>query len=417
MSARSMHLDGYSIAQEINRATADLLSVASAAFVDQHGLNTLARVAGTKVIFGIDSISVGSNSTNASVNSYPAVTRQLLGARMSGAWVQGGVAGNTTSQFLARIEAVISSGGQVMVYLGGTNNAGQNDPIANFQADVTATKARFDQAGKPFMVCTVPPRAASDTEGATPYILAYNLWLRFWAASNGVPLADVFAALVDPATGYMRAEFVSADPVHPNDAGHAAIAAAIAPVLATILPKIVWPVVTKGGILADPLGTVTNDWVSTGGTPTATKSLVAPALGELVTGQWKRFTLDNTAGGSTRTDTQATIIGTQASGVWAAGDRLLVCTKIRGSSASAINKIQMLDSSTALSVLYQQFQTATPGPLMSVFTVPTRTWTGSLRLAIAIQAAAGAIATVDIGETDVFNLTKSGIDPAAIGLL
>lgn len=371
------------------------------------------RLPGPKVANGGDSITVGTGASNASVTSYVAVLPKILGARMSHTPINGGVAGERSDQLLARMDRIIASGAQFLTILIGTNDAGQLVPIGTFQANIAAIKAKADAAGLPIVFGTVPPRSSATASNIRDLIGAYNLWLRMWAAQNGIPLADVFGALVDPTTGYLAAANDSGDGTHPSNAGHAAIATVFAAVLKPLLPLLSWPVVSAGGVglVSDPLMVATTGWSNAAAQGVTSRTLVPAANGDLPAGQWYRFTLDNSAGGSLLSSMQRTILGAGITPV--TGNVYLLAMYIRGSSATAISKVAWLDGSTQVSIPFQQFPTNAPGPLVAAFTVPSRTWTSTLRLGIEIKAAAGEIATVDIGATNVFDLTALGVGSLA----
>lgn len=361
------------------------------------------RLAGTVVGWCGDSITVGTGATS-SANYFRTHARNMLGARVSTASINGGVAGERSDQLLARMDGIIASGAQFLSVLIGTNDAGQSVPVATFQANIAAIKAKADAAGLPIAFGTVPPRSSGASATTAGLITAYNLWLRFWCAQNGVPLIGVHAALVDRTTGFLAAANDSGDGTHPSNAGHKAIATAIATVLGPLLPLPSWPVVTAGpGLINDPLMTSVAGWTTVAGTNT-TKSLVPASGGDLPAGQWVRHTIDNTAGASTLT---GTIAYTMKAGQFAVGDVLLLAMYIRGSSLTAINKVGWYYTATAQSLPLDAPGLTTPGPLLRIFTVPAGT--GTFRPGFIISAGAGEIATVDVGAFDVFNLTTLGL--------
>jgi hypothetical protein len=87
--------------------------------------------------------------------------------------IQSGVAGNTSAQVLARMDATLALGPQVAVILIGTNDAAQSVPVATFAANVTAMVRKCKARGVPVILCPAPPRAASATSAQHTFTQAY----------------------------------------------------------------------------------------------------------------------------------------------------------------------------------------------------------------------------------------------------
>jgi len=351
------------------------------------------------IAFCGDSITRGSNSTNAAVYSFIAVIFKLIGYLVSSKSINAGVAGDRSDQLLARMDSIIALGARVLSVMIGTNDAAQNVPLATYQANIIAIKAKADAAGIPIIFCLIPPRGAAAPAGSKDTINKYNLWLRFWCAQNGIPLADTFSVLVDKTTGSMDAAYDS-DSTHPNNAGHQQIARAIADVLVKVLPKMPWPVATKGvGLVSNPLMVDTTGWTTIAGN-TATKTVVVPTDNVLPAGNWLRFGLDNTAGGTTVSTTQGLTMDTAQ---YAVGDVLLFSLYVNPSGSG---KVQLNVGATATSVPYDSLISNNPVPLMIKATVPSG---GTFRLAFVFSCAPGENKTFDVGAINVFNLTAMGL--------
>jgi lysophospholipase L1-like esterase len=360
-----------------------------------------ARSIGYKVGFCGDSITNGANSSNASVFSFRAIARKLLGYRVSSSSVNGGVPGDRSDQLLARLDGIIAQGVQMLSVMIGTNDAA-SVPLTTYQANIKAMKAKADAAGLPIMFCLVPPRGSSSVSDTTKKnINAYNIWLRFWTAQNGIPLADTFSALVDPATGLMDTDYDSGDGTHPNNTGHEKLGRVIADVMDGLLPKFPWPVTcVGGGLSANPLFTDNSAWFTQAGAA-VTKTVVAPTEGDgLPAGNWLKFTINNSAGGSTVNSTQAMTI---TPGSFAVGDQILVCLYIDAPNG----KIQFMLDTTTISVPYDSISICKKVPVMMKYTVPAG---GTFRFAFNFQAAAGQTADFFIGAADMFNLTALGLE-------
>lgn len=320
-----------------------------------------------------DSITEGAGAS-AVGKRWPNQVHKLLGARVSQGWINAGVGGDTSAGLLARIDDILGTGPELLVVMIGTNDAGHDIPLAAYQDNIEAIREAAAVVGVPLVLCTVPPRSTA------PLVPTYNLWLRQWCHHNGIPCVDTYRPLVDPATGLLAAAYDSGDGVHPSDAGHLAIATAVAGVLDGVLQLPTWPV---GG------GIVSGGWTHTAG-PTASLSTVDG---------YQRITL------ASGLATYSLPIG--AEGVaWDEGDELLVALQLRGSSPAAINKIQLQDGSTPVGAIVESgFPTANPGPLLRTVTIPAVG--GTLRLGVNIDART-APAWVDV-IADVWNLTKRGL--------
>lgn len=370
---------------------------------------------GRKIGFMGASVTNGASSSNASIASYQALTAVVAGTQKVRRWgesINGGVAGENSTQIAARVQGVLDQGAEVLV-IGpdfGTNSAGQAIPLTQFQTDVIGSVDKAKAAGVPVLVCTTLPRVSTADAAIVTLIRTYNLWLSLWAAAAGVPLVDTHATLAS-ATGSLAAAFDGGDGIHPNDAGHLALAKAIGPALAALIRSEPWPAqsgpLTGFGMLANPLVNGTTNWsgVATG-TPTSV-SADAPVAGDgLPAGNWLAIRQNNSGGGSTVTSQRgATMDATR----WAVGDKLLVCYHAKSNLTDGRGlKVHVLDqANTARAVLLDTPQVGNPGPRMDVFTVPSGVT--ALRLTLSASALAGVDATHYIGAADVFNLTQAGL--------
>lgn len=327
---------------------------------------------------------------------------KYLGARISAESINAGVGGERSDELLARMPDILAQSPGLAFALIGTNDAGQSIPLADFKASIEGIREAAAIVGVPVAFGLVPPRGYAGPE--MDLTRRYNLWLRAWCHRNGIPCADTYGALVDPATGLLAAAYDSGDGVHPSNAGHAALGEAVAAALDLPLPT--WPVTSAGeGMLPDPLAAGTSGWAFLAGAYTAPTRITDAGL---PAGSWLRLTYSNTTG-STGHASWGSPLGTEGV-AWAEGDVLLVAMHIRGSTAAAINKVQLMDGSGPAvgAIVEVEFPTATPGPLLRKITIPAVA--GTLRLGVTIQAAAGQTATVDIGACDVYNLTRLGLE-------
>jgi lysophospholipase L1-like esterase len=369
----------------------------------------LARV-GRYVTWAGDSITNGSASSNASVTSFRMMTAKILGgAFISQNSINAGVPGDTSALLLARMDAILAASPEHVHVQIGTNDA-NGVSLATFQANIVAIRAKCDAAGVPMSMGLIPPRGSSVGSTITATLVSYNMWLRIWAPRAGVRLADTYGCLVDPATRYLAAAYDSGDGTHPNNAGHLAMANAIATMF-TASPSLIapqpWPVSAAGnGLCIDPLMAITGHWYALAGPSFPAQSLVAAANNDLPFGQWQRFTLNNSGGGSSTRGTMGTDLGSG----WAVGDKLLIATYVRG---NGVEKVQVMNQSlAAVSVCLESPPSTTPGPLFVTMLVPTGAT--ALHLAVSVFAAAGQSVTADLGACDVFNLTAMGLASTSV---
>jgi lysophospholipase L1-like esterase len=387
------------------------------------------RVGGMRIGWLGDSITNGSQSTNAAIQSFTAMVPKILGTSrvkfVSGynPSVNGGVTGNTSAQALARLDALLAANNfDVLWVMVGTNDASQSVGLSTFQSNIIAMKAKADAKGIPIGLSLVPPRgvaggSACDTENT--FVRQYNLWLRFWCRANGVPCADTYSALVDTVTGKIASAYNTAssdgtggpgDATHPNNAGHLALAYAIAPVLGQLCPSLTpWPLAAafNGGLATDPLGATSSWSVIAGPLVTATQTVISRTdWPDMLAPSGRRITYDNSASGSSTSST----VGRNITTGFSVGDRILIVTQLRNVAgvSGSVGKVQIMDQSNVVkSVIYESGADGLPGPMAYVFTVPAGMTT--LKIAHIFGVAANSTNSIDIGGMDAFNLTTLGI--------
>jgi len=150
-------------------------------------------------------------------------------------YVGRGISGQTTPQMLIRFRPdVIALKPKAVVILAGTNDiAGNTGPMTNEEIEGNlASMAELGKANGIKVVLssilpvsnyhTAPDRDPQTTQRPMARIRAINDWMKKFAADNGYVYLDYFPATADE-KGLLRAEF-SADDLHPNAAGYAAMA-------------------------------------------------------------------------------------------------------------------------------------------------------------------------------------------------
>jgi lysophospholipase L1-like esterase len=189
----------------------------------------------------------GDSNTNYGID-YPVLSRQRhLGgiefftmARSKGrlrAGKNAGLNGDSSSGLLARFDAdVIAQDPDTCHIMIGTNDAVGSIPVATYAANLTAIVAKCRAAGiMPVLSLVLPLGPTGDPRRL--FVPAYNAWLKKFTANEGVPLIDTFGAVIDPATGSIRATLQSTgDNTHINALGCGAVAARIWAAIEALIP-------------------------------------------------------------------------------------------------------------------------------------------------------------------------------------
>lgn len=145
-----------------------------------------------------------------------------------------GISGNTSAQLLARFQAdVLDHNPDIVPIMIGTNDlpntASSIAHIAPLMANIETMVLMALAAGALPVLMTPPAR---DGNYQVPLRKAIPFYYRL-AAAYRVPLIDMFAITVDPATGAWKSGY-STDGTHPNSVGIAAMADYLAPILKNI---------------------------------------------------------------------------------------------------------------------------------------------------------------------------------------
>jgi lysophospholipase L1-like esterase len=158
-----------------------------------------------------------------------------------------GVAGNSASQMLARIDADLLTAAMpshwVLIGTVGTNDAASGVTPATFATHIRGMVAKILAAGRQPILTTTPPISGSDANKARAD--GYRRFVTAYAAQNGWPLVDFYKALADPATGDMLPAYNTlnlngtggvGDGIHPNWDGRRAMGQVLAD---TMKPRLV----------------------------------------------------------------------------------------------------------------------------------------------------------------------------------
>jgi lysophospholipase L1-like esterase len=144
-------------------------------------------------------------------------------------YINKGISGETTAQMLVRFRRdVIAFHPDAVVILGGTNDiAGNGGPVTlEMIEDNLASMTELAQAngirvvlGSVLPVADYPWRRGLEP---APKIVVLNAWIRDYAKKKSAVYVDFHGAMADERQGLKST--LSADGVHPNDAGYAVMA-------------------------------------------------------------------------------------------------------------------------------------------------------------------------------------------------
>jgi lysophospholipase L1-like esterase len=145
-------------------------------------------------------------------------------------YINRGIGGQTTPQMLIRFYPdVIALHPKVVAILAGTNDiAGNTGPstLAMIEDNLMAMSDLAKANGIKVVLSSVMPVCdyhRPQTEKRPPEkIIELNSWIKSYAAKNGYIYLDYFTPMLDD-KGMLKAE-ITADGLHPNDAGYAIMA-------------------------------------------------------------------------------------------------------------------------------------------------------------------------------------------------
>lgn len=266
------------------------------------------------------------------------------------------------------------------------------------------------------------PVAAAATSTSTAFVISgagdvhrgtglQNLWLTQNAGRLGLEIIDTHSTMCDSRGFLSSAYYLSADPVHPTDAGHLQLATVIAARLATLLPRMQHPATAYGGLGYSPL----IQGPATGSLPagmsaispttmvgTKTYSIGAGPLGD-APGNVFTAVFDTTAsgGGTFR-------IGYAPNAPVTAGDKLFVCGTLETSGTGTVSlQAWNASASAAIATIGTLTNTAAAKTFAAVVTVPA----GCSSASVAYQATTttGNILTVKEAGLAWWNLTSLGL--------
>jgi len=192
-----------------------------------------ARAQTTYVAFG-DSITQGVlDDPNRAEKGYPPRLEALLQQRGQAAEVRNeGLAGETTSEGLSRIDKVLEAGDDVLLLMEGTNDIGEQD-VSNETIAVNLDKIaeKAEARGLTVVHATILPRFGSNYDTSNIITGALNGLVRELAWQDERKLADPFEVFYRLTSNFGQ---LYSDKLHPNAAGYDLLARVFADVLTNV---------------------------------------------------------------------------------------------------------------------------------------------------------------------------------------
>lgn len=271
-------------------------------------------------------------------------------------------------------------------------------------------------------VASFTPVASAATSAATTFVISgaggshrgaglQNFWLTQNAGRLGLEIIDTSTGMSNSRGFLDAAYYVSADPVHPNDAGHLKLAQIISTSLAAKLPVAPYPNTVTGGMFWNPLtqsqasGALPAGFseiapVTMGGVKTYTG--LATALGNAPGLSWQGV-FDTTAsgGGNYR-------FGLNPAAAVTAGDKLFVIGTLEGvGTGSATLAVWNANTSVNVSSVGSVINTLGPKTFATIVSVPVGC-TG-VNLVVYVVTTTGNSYTVRLAGLQAWNLTQLGL--------
>lgn len=343
-----------------------------------------------------------------------------------------GIGGNTTEMMLARMDTDVLAYSPDIVILGGvTNDHGQGFTDDRIRGNIRELVRRVKESGATPVLRTTPPVSTAASAGLytnvtarRQAVLRHNTWLMAWAASQGIPVLDIYPPLADANSGGYKPG-LSSDGVHPTEAAHKLVADHL---LSVGLPSLFLSSFALGRVSSDDSNLVANgnfnldansdgvgdSWGLAVNGDGSTKSLVSG--GDSVAGNWQRLEITGAAVALTQ-DIQLTATDSAGQPKWGVGDVLEFYGRVRSSGTCPVQvRLQPYNQQGAgmggaptITPVYSLSKQIKDGVFSSRVTVPD----GAVRLRV--QVIVGTVGTpgpagwAEFAEFAVRNITKLGV--------
>lgn len=223
----------------------------------------------------------------------------LLGHAMDA--INAGKGGDWTQGMIDRFAADVAAYDPALVIvLGGTNDISNAVTTATTIGNLTTLYQKSLALGARVVACTIPPNSVWTT-AQCQQALTINAWIRSYCrTTRGMFLADIGAAVADPATTYQYLTGHTVEGTHPNSLGASKMGRVLARALTGLVPagndSLGLANGEPGNLLANPLfvGSGTSlpaSWDASGGLGSSTVGYVTSTDGLAV--PWLRLTVPN----------------------------------------------------------------------------------------------------------------------------
>jgi lysophospholipase L1-like esterase len=366
---------------------------------------------GNRVAFLGDSITKGSDnpSTPANGASWPTYAGLISKQRIFKV-VNAGVSGDTSAQMLARFDTDVTPyRPSVVTVAAGRNDINSSVSFATFQSNIVALVAKVRRIGATPVLGEITPTNSANRQPT----LNWNVWLKFYAASEGLSLLPFHSALVDPITGNYLGAYNSGDNTHPSELGYAVMGKVAAATLAPLLRDWTPPLpddatdtsnLRADGILQAPLdgnGAPAGSWnVANPSMVTATLDTSDPSVKG---GFWKGVVANNASDVQLYRNGQT---GVTAGHLYAFTGR--VKSALTAGRIQAAFTLNGTTSTTGYGLvdLYQQLDDA-------AWWITATAPAGSTTVDVNLKIMAGSTGTAQFAQIGVYDLTALGVSALA----
>lgn len=129
-----------------------------------------------------------------------------------------GINGDLTEGMLSRVPSVLTVNPDLVIVLGGTNDAFHHRPLETVKSNITRIVMELRGAVKSPIVILGLPIPIND-EYEEELLSSYRNWMKEFASEHRITVIDFYAGMVDPKTGHILPNF-DADGCHPNVEGY-----------------------------------------------------------------------------------------------------------------------------------------------------------------------------------------------------
>lgn len=357
-------------------------------------------------------VSSGINGVTPGVQLNPTEFLSWAHILSSGRILYGKVAGTTgqnASQMAARIVTdALSNGGSYCGISVGTNDASQGRTTSAFAADIVTMCAAIRASGMIPILNTGVPTPNTGSPNQRKQSDLYRRFVTAYAASNGWPLVDFFAVLVDSSTGGYLAGYDNGDGIHPNAAGKKVMAQALVdaltPRLMPFSPPLpqVNPIAQSGNLLDNALFlTDTNtDGVPDGWTKTGNATVSIVTGDSNIKGNALRIT-DAASSGFTQVTAAITITGLP-------GHRLAYTGLVKPAGTTSAT-VELTTGGASTNIAMRPCNGLTGVSTWQKFYLEVTVPGTATSLTAKVTTNGGAAVDLAVAQLGVFDLTAAGI--------